>query len=244
MIEVQKLSDSVTAYCYDTLPDCRTFVICIERDARIYVLDTFCGSAAMAPVWAQLRAAGKPPVVINTHFHWDHVWGNCAFRGFPILSHALCRDTLARDWDAPFAENCSFLLGRADPCLPTVTFEDRLALHEDGLLLFHSPGHTRDCVSVFDRRDGTLYAGDNLERPLVYVEQPDLALYRATLEGYLALRPKRIVGGHTLALDETDIISTQHYLDALSRGNTPPLNSDRARTVHEQNVRLLGARPD
>jgi glyoxylase-like metal-dependent hydrolase (beta-lactamase superfamily II) len=33
-------------------------------------------------------------VVVNTHFHWDHAFGNSRFAGIPIHGHLRCRDVL------------------------------------------------------------------------------------------------------------------------------------------------------
>jgi cyclase len=38
-------------------------------------------------------AAADVRLVINTHFHSDHVWGNQLF-GCPILAHRLCREKM------------------------------------------------------------------------------------------------------------------------------------------------------
>ena len=81
--------------------------------------------------------------------------------------------------------------------------------------MFYSPGHTKDCISVYDTEDEFLYVGDNLERPHVFVESDDIDAYIKTLNSYLTLKPKKIFAGHTLELDENDIQETIAYLNNL-----------------------------
>jgi len=52
-------------------------------------------------------------------------------------------------------------------------------------------------VALVDDPDGPiLFAGDDVERPHPHLSQPDLGLYRRTLESLLALAPKVVVPGH------------------------------------------------
>lgn len=100
--------------------------------------------------------------MVNTHFHWDHVWGNCAFAA-EVIGHEQCRTLLEENWEAQLDKQKKFLRGRVERRLPTITFEQRLCFPEERIELFYSLGHTRDSISLYDQEERILYVGDNLD---------------------------------------------------------------------------------
>jgi glyoxylase-like metal-dependent hydrolase (beta-lactamase superfamily II) len=68
-------------------------VTAIGSDKGLVVVDTHGSTAAGRAVLDDLRRIGAAPVtaVINTHWHWDHTFGNAAFReadpAVPIHAH-------------------------------------------------------------------------------------------------------------------------------------------------------------
>ena len=44
-----------------------------------YIIDTGLGSGSVAPILEYIGSDTKPIIVVNTHYHWDHVWGNWVF---------------------------------------------------------------------------------------------------------------------------------------------------------------------
>lgn len=102
--------------------------------------------------------------------------------------------------------------------MPNNTFKKDIIFHEEGIEIFYSPGHTIDSISIFDYNERVLYVGDNLEKPIIYVESEDIFTYMSTLERYLRYKPKKIVAGHTLNIKEGDVTSTIDYLKKISEG--------------------------
>lgn len=41
-----------------------------------YIIDTGLGSLSIDPIKDYIKNDNKKTIVINTHYHWDHVWGN------------------------------------------------------------------------------------------------------------------------------------------------------------------------
>ena len=166
-----------------------------------YIIDTGAGSGDVAPVLAYLNGSSKPIIVVNTHCHWDHIFGNHVFGGSIIVAHTSCRDMIpaGEEWDEAIRQLAGKLEGDVIRCLPNLTFEDRLHFPEDGITIFHTPGHSRDCISVYDTVDKVLYAGDNIgdtEDEIVPWIDTDLETFRQMIETYKGYDFEICVCGH------------------------------------------------
>lgn len=236
-MKINLLNQYTTAYTYDNIDNYLTSVFLIEKE-KFYLIDTFCGSKSMMPIQERIAHSKikKEVVVINTHFHWDHVWGNCSFSESNIISHEKCRDLMDEMWDAQLGKNSKYISGQVEKQLPNMTFNDKIQFIQDGIELFYSPGHTEDSISIFDHEAGILYVGDNLEKPIVYVENSDLNAYINTLKKYLAYRPKRIIASHTLEITQEDLFQTIGYLENLLQGKEMTFDSEYENNIHQENL--------
>ncbi|MDF1618861.1 MBL fold metallo-hydrolase, partial [Petrocella sp. FN5] len=235
----EKLNKNTTAFTFDDLEGFDTSIYVIEKEERVYVVDTFCGPEAMFPIIKTFPSMNtKEVVVINTHFHWDHIWGNGAFKDKKIISHRMCKSLIRDQWHKQVSRNEKYQMGNVQMVLPNITFEDRLEW-EDGILLFHSPGHTTDSISLFDYESGLLIAGDNLEEPLIYVEAQDLETYIATLVNYKSLNPKKITASHTLHIEKHMLDETIVYLKTLKSGKPMTFKNENKQNIHMTNLKNL-----
>jgi glyoxylase-like metal-dependent hydrolase (beta-lactamase superfamily II) len=196
-MRVKKIGRS-TVFTYE-LPDWNLNLHLIEGDRYNYIIDTGLGSGSVKPIMERIQGSCKPVVVINTHYHWDHVWGNWVFADSLIISHRLCREITERKWNEMIGKNGRYIDGEAKMLLPNVTFEGELYFEEDGIRLFYTPGHTIDGISVLDESDGVLNAGDNIgDTPEEIV--PSLACdkeeYKKTLDIYNGMDFEYCVSGH------------------------------------------------
>jgi glyoxylase-like metal-dependent hydrolase (beta-lactamase superfamily II) len=111
------------------------------------------------------RGLGKGPVavVVNTHWHFDHVGGNerLAGSGGLIVAHEKVRERMA----------AGQLIGIIDvevppspqPALPVLTYEESLTLHlgdEEVALLHPDRSHTDGDTIVHFRRANVIHTGD------------------------------------------------------------------------------------
>lgn len=240
-MDIQSISSNATAYTFDSIESYLTNVFLINSESKVFVIDTFCGSKYMEPILNILntKLSNKEVIVINTHFHWDHVWGNCSFSNKNIISHVLCRQFLDEFWESQINENGKYILGKAKKHLPNITFNEKITFHNEGIELFYSPGHTADSISIFDHNERILYVGDNLEKPIIYVENMDIDTYIKTLKNYLDYKPSKIVASHTLNLTEEDIFYTIEYLKGLSSGKEMHFKTEYERKIHNQNLNLI-----
>ncbi|PKM68022.1 MAG: MBL fold metallo-hydrolase [Firmicutes bacterium HGW-Firmicutes-2] len=236
----EKLNKDTVAFTFDTLEGFDTSVYVIEKKDRIYVIDTFCGPEAMLPIIEAFPSMKtKEVVVINTHFHWDHIWGNNAFKDKEIISHHLCKQLIIDQWHRQINENSKYQMGDVQMIVPSHTFVDKLEW-DDGMLLFHSPGHTRDSISVYDQETGLLIVGDNLEMPLIYVEAQDLEAYVATLIKYKTLNPEKITASHTLHIEKYMLEETILYLEALKVEKSITFKDENKQLIHKTNLKKIG----
>lgn len=215
-------------------------VYLINGKNRWFLCDTAFGSGSMEAVKEYMAGHGadKPLVVVNSHFHWDHVWGNCAFDGATIIAHDKCRATMQECGAAELERFAEFKRGEVRLVCPTVTFSDRLSFPDDGVEIFHTPGHTPDSISCFDTVDNVLFAGDNIEVPLPYLSGDDLEAYAATLRRYLDLKPGRFVSGHDADPDEELVRQNLAYVIDFQKGDTRRYEEEPFRRIHEQNLAI------
>lgn len=164
-----------------------------------FLIDTGLGSQSVEPIKAHLSGSKKQLIIINTHYHWDHVWGNGAFENPVIVSHSLCRKVLEDKWEDMIAKSSRYLYGEVKKVLPNLLFEGQLWFPEDRVRVFYTPGHTADSISVLDEREGILNIGDNIgdtpEEILPGLEC-EKELYIETLNLYRSLDFDTCLSGH------------------------------------------------
>lgn len=224
---------------YDLGIPTNVYVICGER--YVYIVDTYLGPDAMDEINQYIAAlyGDKASIVVNTHSHWDHVWGNCLYNNSLIISHVLCRELMEKEGQGELLKYEKYKRGRVEIQYPNLTFTDRLYFEEDKVLIYHTPGHTEDGISVVDLLDGVLYAGDNLERPIPYTAYKELKQYRKVLEQYLDLEVNTVIGGHTGCEDKTLIKDNLKYIKKLEAGDTEEFEKGAYADIHRSNMENL-----
>lgn len=239
-MKVEKYGRRTRIATFDELEEYDTSVFILEGKKKIYIIDTFCGIESMEKVKVLIGdRINKEIIVINTHFHWDHIWGNCVFENNIIVSSLLTKKMIEEKWEEEYKENKKYIQGEAVKKLPNLTFEGKIVFEEDGIEIFQSPGHTIDSITIYDRIDNTLIVGDNLERPLVYVESNDLKGYITTLERYKEYFPCKIFASHTLQLEYNDIERTISYLSKLMNRKEISFETKEEGRVHIYNRKFL-----
>ena len=183
-----RASDSVL--CIDS---CAT-----ERRTRAF-LDAVDACAAPS---AGLDGARGARLLVNTHQHGDHTNGNCLMPDATIIGHHRCREAIEAtgilrpdglwepvDW------------GELEPAPPFVTFEHRLDVYVDDLLVelhhFGTAAHTTNDVVAWIPEHRVLFTGDlvfNGGTPFVLMGSVAGSL--VALDCVMELEPAVIVPGH------------------------------------------------
>lgn len=172
----------------------RSFVI--EGQEQVALLDTGGGIDDFAAVVRSLSI--RPPVVLHSHSHWDHIGGSYAFER--VLIHASeaadLRDGLP---NAVYRTIFTPAYVNAHPLPPSFDLDtasipgvepsgflnhgDRIDLGGRTLSVFHTPGHSPGGITFLDSATGLLFPGDavNLGPMYLYYPSCDPAAWRATI---------------------------------------------------------------
>jgi glyoxylase-like metal-dependent hydrolase (beta-lactamase superfamily II) len=189
-------------------------------------------------------APGRPRMLVNTHHHGDHTFGNWLMPAdTPIIGHALCREDVLAAGLIASAVLTGPDYGHLEVRPPDVTFtgsmtlylgERRVELHWLG------PAHTRGDVAVWLPEEKVVFAGDvAFAGGQPFLAEGSLAGYPAALAAVRRLQPEVLVPGHgpvcrgeEIGRLLDDLASYAAFLDAVAReGHTAgrtPLQTARA----------------
>ncbi len=165
--------------------------------------------------------------LINTHHHLDHTGGNRFFRDATIIASERCRAELLPGFPpVPLLQRFMPAFAGEFPKLrvelPTVTFSDRMVLHdgEREIQLWHPgmPAHTSGDATVFLPKERVLFAGDlafHYVTPLAF--QGHVGNWIEAADRLLAFDAEVIVPGHGPIGTKADVASMRDYLALVRR---------------------------
>ena len=176
----------------------------IVTEAGVVLIDTGISRRYGEALRAAIGRVTERPIVlvINTHHHPDHVFGNQAFGDVPIASLARTRELLAEQ-GAAFADNLYRLLGDwmrgTEVLLPGETLEPgvrEIGGHRLRMLAFS--GHTDADLAILDETTGVLFAADLVfyQRALTTPQTPGLQVWLDDLAALEKLPYALLVPGH------------------------------------------------
>ena len=218
-------------------------VYAIVSQRFVVFLDTSATTEQAASVRAALapELASRQALVVITHAHYDHAWGNAAFAGrdgmasTPIIGHARAREWMvgagaADELTRRRAESARFAAVRLVP--PNVTYTDGLTIDGGDLTmaLLHTPGHNPDHTAIWIPELRLALVGDAAEFPFPQVyEGADLPILRRSLARLQALDPLWILPCHGAVFAPRLLADNLAFFDgverrmrgALAAGNIP-----------------------
>lgn len=218
-----------------------TNIYAIDAKHHIFIIDTYLGPEIMEEVDLYIRDAfgQKPMLVVNTHSHWDHVWGNGYYSDVLILSHEKCRIYMKQEGSVELEKHSEYRRGDVILTYPNIAITDKVHFYEDDIVIYYTPGHTDDSISVWDMKDKVLFAGDNLEKPIPYIECLNLGQYVKTLEAYLRVDADAVIGGHTHLEDKSLVEANLHYIKKVLTGEAIEVKSEVFQEYHKANMAWL-----
>jgi len=144
-------------------------------DDGVLIVDTRASEREATELADDLRTLTKLPVrwVVNTHWHWDHTFGNAVFRAnAEIWGHELCEIALrsrspemksgAKEW---LPEELHSEIDHVEIVPPARTFSDQasVGVGREVVLTYHGFGHTDADILVHVPGAGVVFFGDLIE---------------------------------------------------------------------------------
>ncbi|HEV3170721.1 MAG TPA: MBL fold metallo-hydrolase [Actinocrinis sp.] len=200
---VEEVADAVFAYVQPDGGWCLNNAGIIVSGGECALVDTAATETrALGLKQAAARLCPAPPrIVVNTHFHGDHCFGNYLFAPEAVVvAHELCRTEMAEAGLQLTGLWPAVQWGAISLALPTLTFRDRLTLHVGDIeaqLLHSGPAHTTNDAVVWipDRR--VLFAGDLIMAGATpFVPMGSVSGSLETISRLRELGPAVVVPGH------------------------------------------------
>jgi glyoxylase-like metal-dependent hydrolase (beta-lactamase superfamily II) len=213
-MEFHRISDRCVVFPFDD-PYLANVYIIDGRD-QIIVCDTSFGPKPMLHVnkFISNLENTKQVIIFNSHFHYDHVWGNCAFEDISIYSHDQCYSKLKEEGEIALKEYVNHMRGNVKLVLPNQMFGNHVIFEDGNIEFFYSPGHTDDSASCIDYVDRVLFVADNVESPIPFLYDSDIEQYIATLNHYLTIDWKTMIASHDpIMKDDTLLRDNIEYLE-------------------------------
>ena len=174
------------------------------------VVDTRATHQYANELLADLRRLTPLParVVVNTHGHWDHCFGNARFRPAPIWGHVRCAEMMrltGENQRARISEaSAELAVGLAEVVIdpPDQTFDDTATVEIEAGgrsidLRYLGRGHTDNDIVVLVPDADVLFAGDLLENNATPFFGDGFPLdWPATAEALVYLVTGAVVPGH------------------------------------------------
>jgi cyclase len=224
-VRVTEVADHVFAYVQEPGGWCVSNAGLLIGPDGAAVIDT----AATEARARRLRAAladltpVPPRILVNTHFHGDHTFGNSVMSdsGTVIVAHELARQEMRTAGLGLTSLWPGVEWGAVDVRLPELTFRDRVTLRLGDLAaeaIFVGPAHTITDAVVWLPEERVLFAGDVVMpgcTPFVLMGSVSGSL--RAIAALRALAPRVVVGGHGPVSGPEALDDTEGYLRWLRR---------------------------
>lgn len=248
--KITKLSKHVYAYMV-TMPPANTgnsfgsnAGIIIGKNS-VLVIDTLLSAKHAEKLLRDIKALTDKPIkhVVNTHFHFDHVLGNCVFaeQGAQIIGH---QNTNISDEKIELLMSKPETFGLTKEALegttvktPDILFSDTYKIDLGGVTISlkawgHS--HTGDSITVFIEEDNVLFTGDILfNKYHPFIGESNIPNWTQVLKDIQKIDAKIIVPGHGPVASNQDISDMINYINAFDLQAKKLLKNDKEKTPEE-----------
>jgi len=248
--EIYEVSEGVYAI-YEPFHFEEVISFVIQGNERAILLDTGMGVGAIRAEAENVTAL--PLVVVNTHWHYDHIGGNDQFEGVWAFDDDFEVDKIERGMTveelsdkmipemvcAPFPKSFdpSTYEVRRSRVTRRLKHLEEIDLGNRTLVVHHTPGHSPGSLCLYDKRDRILFSGDTYYPGTIYcnLERSDLDDFVASLRYLADMAPEisYIATAHNEAK-----VSSQEIVDA--RDGFLKIQSGEAEYTLRGDTRLYG----
>ena len=190
MTQIERVTDDIYVFTSELYAQVTAGVINTRLGAILIDTLPYPSEALEMKEFVESHLSSRVRYVINTHYHADHVYGTYIFTGAQVISHELCRVLLSttgvESLTAAKAESSE--LASVKLVLPQITFEGgsfRLRLAGKTIVLNHTPGHSKDVISVLVEGDQVLFASDTV-MPVPFFPDGDIKQLIKSLQNIYA----------------------------------------------------------
>jgi len=219
----------------------------IDTGKTLVVVDTYASYKLAEKALVQIEKIFNKPVshVINTHYHWDHTFGNQAFKNAVIIGHKFCLEDMKAEYSDPAnrlkvikkaldsMENnkkCRTFLQQVYEelkegfilTLPTLLVDNEYTLEVGNLTfkLYHVPGlHTRSNLTIYVPELGLVFTRRNFHQKYLPTLEAGVDMDKLihSLEDMLSYKKpiKFIMPGHGDPLPTPDLTVPTAYFKRL-----------------------------
>jgi glyoxylase-like metal-dependent hydrolase (beta-lactamase superfamily II) len=202
----------------------QTIVYAIKGEKYIFLCDTQTGPKPMKLVKEYLKneLKHKKLIIFNSHYHWDHIWGNDYFENSIIVSHSKARENMIENAEDELKDNSKFVEGKINIKYPDITFDKKLTFEDEGVEFIYAPGHTSGHAICYDKKEKVVFVGDLVEEPMPMLLDKDLDAFRNSLEYLLTMDVKTYVTTHSyIATEDMVNLNLQYVKAVIDDKNTP-----------------------
>jgi glyoxylase-like metal-dependent hydrolase (beta-lactamase superfamily II) len=245
-MKIQKISKSVFVFSFPlVMPDYEGNVnvgLFLGKEKN-YIFDTSWKKEHMEEIIHFLFTISpdKEVAIFNSHADFDHFMGNCAFPNSEIIATELCYRFMKKQSRRKIQKEYGIKLAKEDKILLPNHFASLgYYNHVERFDFFPSPIHSMDSACLYVKQKQILFAGDNIEAPIPYLNHDNFELIRYHYEILKQIFPKFIVPGHGEVCEGYQLLNENiAYLDALIKKDTAKYEKPPYAEIHRTNMEVL-----
>ncbi|MEQ8187806.1 MAG: MBL fold metallo-hydrolase [Candidatus Eremiobacterota bacterium] len=192
----------------------------LQTEKRVFVIDTYMGPVSIKEVLDYCDRTKKRIYAVNTHSHFDHIWGNAAFKHVDIIAHSTCFEAIKSEGEKILKDmsekNPDMIKENIEIVLPNLIFDRELIFQDrdSTVKIKHLPGHSADSSVIMVMPENILLAGDMVEDPMPLL-QGSTDIYIKNLKYLDEMNFSRVIPCHGKRQDSRLIKDNIYYLEGL-----------------------------